>query len=577
MWKLIRYMKKYKKEGIIAPLFKMLEATFELIVPLVMANMIDVGIAKADIPYVWRMGAWLLLFSILGLSCSLTAQYFAAKAAMNMGKELRFDLFRHIESLSYTELDKAGGATLVTRMTSDVNQVQSGVNLILRLFLRSPYIVVGALIMAFTVSRKLSVIFAITVPVLAVVIYGVMLLTIPLYKKAQNTLDRILRSARENLSGIRVVRAFRMQEAEKQEFETENNRLLALQMLAGRLSALLNPATYIVINAATIAIVWLGGKDVYYGGLRQGEVIALVNYMSQILLAMVALFNLIISATKTFASAQRINDIFDLQPSVISSEGVWEKTAGSMVSFDHAQLCYAGAQEPSVSDITFEAAVGEVIGIIGGTGSGKSSVVQMIPRFYDATKGKVCVAGKDVREYDLTELRKHIGVVPQQSVLFRGTLRDNMKMGDESITDEAIIRALKIAQAWEIVEKKAEGLDMMILQNGRNLSGGQKQRFTIARALAKQPDILILDDSTSALDFATDARLRKQIRENSRAMTIFLVSQRVSSIMYADRILVMDDGRIVGSGSHEELAATCEIYQEICRSQLKEEEVIRHA
>lgn len=577
MLKLMRYMKKYKKEGIIAPLFKMLEATFELIVPLVMANMIDVGIANADIPYVWRMGAWLLLFSILGLTCSLTAQYFAAKAAMNMGKELRSDLFRHIESLSYTELDKAGGATLVTRMTSDVNQVQSGVNLILRLFLRSPYIVIGALIMAFTVSRKLSVLFAITVPVLAIVIYGVMLLTIPLYKKVQNTLDRILQSARENLSGIRVVRAFRMQEAEKQEFEEENNALLALQMLAGRLSALLNPATYIVINAATIAIVWLGGKDVYYGGLRQGEVIALVNYMSQILLAMVALFNLIISATKTFAGAQRINDVFAMRPSIVSSDGLWEKPDDSMVSFDHVQLCYAGSQEPSVSDITFEAAPGEVIGIIGGTGSGKSSLVQMIPRFYDATKGEVRVAGKNVRAYDLTELRKHIGVVPQQSVLFRGTLRDNMKMGDESMTDEEIIRALKIAQAWEIVETKAQGLDMMILQNGRNLSGGQKQRFTIARALAKQPDILILDDSTSALDFATDARLRKGLRANSSMMTVFLVSQRVSSIMYADRILVMDDGRIVGSGTHEELADTCEVYQEICRSQLKQEEVIRHA
>lgn len=571
MIKLLRYMKNYKAQGIIAPLFKMLEATFELIVPLVMAQMIDVGIVKGDVSYVYRMGIWLVVFSVLGLSCSLTAQYFAAKAAMNMGKELRLDLFRHIESLSYAELDRMGGATLITRMTSDVNQVQAGVNLILRLFLRSPYIVIGALIMAFTVSKKLSLIFAITVPLLALVIYGVMILTIPLYKKVQERLDTILLSARENLSGIRVVRAFRMQEKEKEEFETENNQLLALQMFAGKLSALLNPATYIVVNAATIAIVWFGGKDVYYGGLKQGEVIALVNYMSQILLAMVALFNLIISATKTFASAGRLNELFDLKPSIESGNNGWEETEDIMVAFEHVGLSYGGSTEEALTDINFEAKKGEVIGIIGGTGSGKSSLVHMIPRFYDASSGCVRVAGRDVREYDLDKLREHIGIVMQKAVLFRGTLRDNMKMGDENITDEQIRRALEIAQAWEIVEKRPEGLDMMIHQNGRNLSGGQKQRFTIARALAKNPDILILDDSTSALDFATDAKLRRALSENRENTTIFLVSQRVTSVMHADRILVLDDGRIVGNGTHEELAEHCEVYQEICHSQLKEE------
>ncbi len=577
MIKLLRFMKNYKKEGIIAPLFKMLEATFELIVPLAMASMIDVGIARGEVSYVWKMGVLLVLFSALGLACSLTAQYYAAKAAMNMGKELRFALFQHIGNLSYTELDRAGGATLVTRMTSDANQVQAGVNLILRLFLRSPYIVIGALIMAFSVSAKLALIFAITVPVLAIVIYGVMILTIPLYKKVQQSLDRILRSTRENLSGIRVVRAFRMQEEEKREFAEENTALLALQMLAGKLSALLNPVTYIVINVATIAIVWFGGKETYAGDLSQGEVIALVNYMSQILLAMVALFNLIISATKTFASAGRINEIFDLQPTITDGEGSWEEPKEEMVSFEQVRLRYAGAKEDSLSNLSFQVQKGEMVGVIGGTGSGKSSLVQLLPRFYDGTKGRVLVAGKDVKSYELSALRKHIGIVPQQAVLFRGTIRDNMKMGDETITDEMIMNALEIAQAKEVVEGKKEGLDFKIQQNGRNLSGGQRQRLTIARALAKKPDILILDDSTSALDFATEGRFRRALREHAEGMTIFQVSQRVSSIMQADRILVLDDGELVGNGTHEKLLRSCEVYREICQSQLKGEEEQAHA
>ena len=578
MWKLLRYLKDYKKESIIGPLFKMLEATFELIVPLVMASMIDVGIQNGDMLYIWKMGALLLIFGVLGLACSLTAQYFAAKASMSMGMEIRQDLFRHIESLSYAELDRAGSATLVTRMTSDVNQVQAGVNLVLRIFLRSPYIVIGAFIMAFTISPKMSLIFAIAIPLLALVIYGVMLLTIPIYKKVQQGLDQILQSTRENLSGIRVIRAFCMQKEEQKEFDTENAALLALQMLAGRISALLNPATYIVINGATVAIVWLGGKEVYYGGLTQGEVIALVNYMSQILLAMVALFNLIIAATKAFASAGRINEIFALKPSVTDGEAVWEEPEDdSMVRFSHVGFCYEGAKEEALSDITFEGKRGEVIGVIGGTGSGKSTLINLIPRFYDATSGGIYIAGKEVTTYRLDELRGKIGVVPQKAVLFGGTLRDNMKMGDDSITDEAIIKALTTAQAMEIVNRKQEGLDMQISQNGRNLSGGQKQRFTIARALVREPEILILDDSTSALDFATDAKLRKALQENREQMTVFLVSQRVSSIMHADRILVMDDGQLVGNGTHEELLKNCEVYKEICHSQWKAEEAEHYA
>lgn len=576
MRKLLRYLRNYKKESIIGPLFKLLEACFELIVPLVMANIIDIGIKNQDMPYIWKMGAVLLLFGVLGLTCSLTAQYFAAKAAVGFGTELRHDLFSHIGTLSYTEIDHAGSATLVTRMTSDINQVQSGVNLVLRLFLRSPFIVVGAMVMAFTISVKVSLIFVVAVPLLALVIYGIMVVTIPLYKKVQRGLDQILLSTRENLSGIRVIRAFRTQTEEVKSFSEENNHLVNLQMLVGKISALLNPATYVIVNVATIAIVWFGGKQVYKGTLSQGEVIALVNYMSQILLALVALANLIVSFTKAIASASRINEVFDLHSSIV--DGVQEQQHDGQqeaVRFEHVSMSYNGKEE-AISDISFTVKRGETIGIIGGTGSGKSTLVNLIPRFYDAARGKVFINGNDVKKYKLEALRKKIGVVPQKAVLFQGTIRDNMKIGNENATDEIIHHALEIAQAMEVVEKKG-GLDGKISQNGKNLSGGQRQRLTIARAIVRDPEILILDDSASALDFATDAKLRKAIAESTDEMTVFIVSQRVSSVMQADQIIVLDDGEMAGIGTHQELLRTCNVYQEICRLQLVQEEVECHA
>ena len=577
MRKLLRYLKHYKKESIIGPLFKLLEACFELIVPLVMANIIDIGIKNQDMPYIWKMGAVLVLFGVLGLTCSLTAQYFAAKAAVGFGTELRHDLFAHINSLSYAEIDQAGSATLVTRMTSDINQVQSGVNLVLRLFLRSPFIVVGAMIMAFTISVKAALIFVVAVPLLAVVIYGIMMITIPLYKKVQRRLDGILLSTRENLSGIRVVRAFCTQKREIETFAEENSSLLDVQMLVGKLSALLNPATYIIVNVATIAIVWFGGKQVYVGNISQGEVIALVNYMSQILLALIALANLIVSFTKALASASRINEVFELTSDIVDGEYDREESnKENMVIFDEVGMSYSGAEE-AISNISFVVKRGETVGVIGGTGSGKSTLVNLIPRFYDVTKGQILVNGENVKNYKLETLRKKIGVVPQKAVLFRGTIRDNMKMGNENATDAMIYRALETAQALEVVEKKKEGLDAKISQNGKNLSGGQKQRLTIARALVKNPEILILDDSASALDFATDARLRKAIAENTDQMTVFIVSQRASSIMQADKIIVLDDGKMAGIGTHQELLRTCKVYQEICSSQFSKEEVGHHA
>ncbi len=624
MRKLLRYLRHYKKESIIGPLFKLLEACFELIVPLVMANIIDIGIKNQDMPYIWKMGAVLVLFGVLGLACSLTAQYFAAKAAVGFGTELRHDLFAHINSLSYAEIDQAGSATLVTRMTSDINQVQSGVNLVLRLFLRSPFIVVGAVIMAFTISVKAALIFVVAVPLLAIVIYGIMMITIPLYKKVQRGLDGILLSTRENLSGIRVVRAFCTQKREIETFAEENSSLLDVQMLVGKLSALLNPATYIIVNVATIAIVWFGGKQVYVGNIEnsslldvqmlvgklsallnpatyiivnvatiaivwfggkqvyvgnisQGEVIALVNYMSQILLALIALANLIVSFTKALASASRINEVFELTSDIVDGEYDREESnKENMVIFDEVSMSYSGAEE-AISNISFVVKRGETVGVIGGTGSGKSTLVNLIPRFYDVTKGQILVNGENVKNYKIETLRKKIGVVPQKAVLFRGTIRNNMKMGNENATDEMIYRALETAQALEVVEKKKEGLDAKISQNGKNLSGGQKQRLTIARALVKNPEILILDDSASALDFATDARLRKAIAENTDQMTVFIVSQRASSIMQADKIIVLDDGKMAGIGTHQELLRTCEVYQEICSSQFSKEEVGHHA
>lgn len=576
MKKLLRYLKNYKKESIIGPLFKLLEACFELIVPLVMANIIDIGIKSQNMPYIWKMGALLLLFGVLGLTCSLTAQYFAAKAAVGFGTELRHDLFSHIGALSYVEIDQAGSATLVTRMTSDINQVQSGVNLVLRLFLRSPFIVVGAMIMAFTISVKVSIVFLVAVPLLAVVIYGIMMVTMPLYKKVQKGLDRILLSTRENLAGIRVIRAFRTQESEVEAFSEESDKLVNLQMLVGKISALLNPLTYVIVNVATIVIVWFGGKQVYLGTISQGEVIALVNYMSQILLALVALANLIVSFTKAIASAARINEIFELQSSIEDGMNESEpKNQAEIVRFEHVSMSYNGKEE-AVSDISFSVTQGETIGIIGGTGSGKSTLVNLIPRFYDALKGNVLIHGKNVKDYKLETLRQNIGVVPQKAVLFQGTIRENMKMGNENATDEMICWALETAQAMEIVKKKG-GLDAKISQNGKNLSGGQRQRLTIARALVRNPEILILDDSASALDFATDAKLREAIAVITGEMTVFIVSQRVSSVMKADQIIVLDDGEMAGIGTHQELLRNCSIYQEICHLQLAKEEVEHHA
>ncbi len=614
MRSLLIYLKDYKKESIIGPLFKLLEASFELIVPLIMAQIIDVGIKNRDIPFIWEMGLVLVLLGVLGLACSLTAQYFAAKAAVGFGTALRHDLFAHIQKLSYAEVDKAGSSTLVVRMTSDINQVQSGVNLVLRLFLRSPFIVAGALIMAFAINVRMAIVFAVTVPLLALVIYGVMAVTIPLYKKVQKGLDAVLLSTRENLAGIRVIRAFRTQKREQEDFDEKSDYLMRMQLLTGKISALLNPATYIIVNMGILAVVWYGGQEVYAGNLSQGEVIALVNYMSQILLALVALANLIVTFTKALASAQRINEIFALQPGITDGEEIAAEDIDVYAAGTHKELrgrvqaqeimaedlqedrahcmetqhnpcvemrdisfCYPGSKEEALSHISFTAQKGETIGIIGGTGSGKSTLVNLIPRFYDVTSGEVLVCGEDVKKYRLEALRRKIGIVPQKAVLFHGTIEDNMKVGREDASKEEINAALKTAQALEIVQKKPEGIQTVISESGKNLSGGQRQRLTIARALVRKPDILILDDSASALDFATDARLRKALTEDTGEMTVFLVSQRASSIMHADRILVLEDGILAGYGTHKELMENCPVYQEICYSQLTKEEVRANA
>lgn len=578
MRKLVRYLKNYKKESVIGPLFKLLEACFELLVPLIMARIIDVGIKNKDMTYILQMGSILVLFGVLGLACSLTAQFFAAKAAVGFGTELRHDLFKHIGELSYTEVDQAGTSTLITRMTSDINQVQSGVNLVLRLFLRSPFIVVGALVMAFTISMKLSVIFIIAVPLLSLVIYGIMLITIPLYRRVQKSLDRVLLTTRENLTGVRVVRAFRTQEREKEEFAKQSDALMKLQVLVGRISALLNPVTYVIVNGAIIAIVWFGGIEVNVGALSQGEVIALVNYMSQILLALVALSNLIITFTKALASAGRINEIFALNPSIKDGNGgVKRKSEAPKIELKQVEFCYEGDKSPVLSNLDVAIKKGETIGIIGGTGSGKTTFVNLLPRFYDVTAGEVLIDGVNVKEYTLDHLRKKFGIVPQKPVLFHGTIRDNMRYGKEEATEEEIWEALHIAQATEIVKAKSDELEAIISEGGKNLSGGQRQRLTIARALVRKPDILILDDSGSALDFATDAKLRKAIREYTEEMTVLIVSQRAASIMQADRIFVLDHGKIVGMGTHETLVKECKVYQEICYSQLSKEEVAKHA
>lgn len=581
MRNLLIYLKAYKKESIIGPLFKLLEATFELIVPVIMARIIDIGIKNQDTLYIWKMGAVLVIFGILGLTCSLLAQYFAAKAAVGFGTALRHDLFWHIENLSHAEVDKAGSSTLVVRMTSDVNQVQSGVNLVLRLFLRSPFIVVGALVMAFTINWKAAMVFVVTVPLLAFVIYGIMVITIPLYKKVQRELDEVLLTTRENLTGVRVIRAFRTQKLERETFEHKSDMLMDIQMHVGKISASLNPLTYIIVNAGIIAVIWFGGIQVNVGDMTQGEVIALVNYMTQTLLALVALANLIITFTKALASAGRINEVFAMKPGIVDGnekESAVQQTEEpkTAVSMEDVTFYYQESKEPALEHISFTAKKGETIGIIGGTGSGKSTLVSLIPRFYDVTEGRVFVNEKDVREYKVENLRSKVGTVPQKAVLFHGTIRDNMKMGREDASDEEIFEALKTAQALEIVENKPGKLDTVLSEGGKNLSGGQRQRLTIARALVRNPEVLILDDSASALDFATDANLRKAIAEDTNNMTVFIVSQRAASIMHADKIIVLDDGQMVGYGTHQELLKQCEVYQEICYSQFSKEEVQDH-
>ena len=573
MFKLKRYLRKYKKESVIAPMFKMLEACFELLTPLVMARIVDVGIRDRDMGYIMMMCAVMVAFGVFGLLCSATAQYFAAKAATGFGTALREDLFRHVNSFSYTELDMIGTSTLVTRLTSDINQAQAGVNLLLRLFLRSPFIVVGAVVMAFVVNARLAWIFVVLVPVLSLVIYGIMLATIPLYKKVQNRLDVVLRLTRESLAGARVVRVFSRQEDEIQDFREESEGLMHMQLLVGKISALLNPATYVIINAAILVVLWLGGGTVYSGELTQGGLIALINYMTQVLLALLALSMLIVSVTKASASAGRINDVFSQASGMKEGGRETDIREGEMkVSFRHVDFAYKGGKN-ALTDIRMEVKRGQTIGIIGGTGSGKSTVVNLIPRFYDASAGEVLVDGVDVREYPFSRLRGNIGIVPQNAVLFAGTIRENMQWGKKGASDDEIYRALEIAQAKEFVEAKPDGLETMVLQGGKNFSGGQRQRLTIARALVGEPEILILDDSASALDFATDAKLRRAIAAQTRGMTVFIVSQRAASIKDADQILVLDDGRQVGLGTHRELLETCGVYHEICMSQFSEKEL----
>lgn len=573
MRKLLKYLRNYKKESVIGPLFKMTEAVFELLVPIVMAKIVDVGIKNRDMHYVMMMCIVMVLLGLLGLACSLTAQFFAAKAAVGFGTELRSDMYAHINSLSYREIDEIGTSTLVTRITSDINQAQTGVNMALRLFLRSPFIVVGAVIMSFTISIKLSLIFVIMVPVLSVIIFGIMGKCIPLYKKVQKKLDRVLLSTRENLTGARVVRSFSRQPEELSDFEEQTDDLTGIQIYVGKIAALMNPMTYVVVNAAIAVVLWYGGKEVYIGGITQGELMALINYMTQILVALVAFAGLISNVTKAFASAGRINEIFAVNSSMEEGTETLSERKEVAVDFHNVTFHYGETEESALNDITFSARAGETIGIIGGTGSGKSSLVNLIPRYYDVTEGSVSLFQKDVRTLRREEINRLVGVVPQKAILFSGTIRDNMKWGKKDATDEEIRKALEIAQAKEFVEQKEDGLDSYVTQNGENLSGGQRQRLTIARALVKKPAILILDDSASALDFATDAALRKAISENTENTTVFIVSQRATTIKNADKIIVLDDGEVAGIGTHKELLRSCEIYREICLSQLSKEEV----
>ncbi len=578
MKSLLIYLKDYKKETILAPLFKMLEASFELFVPLVMAAVIDVGIAQSDRPYIVKMCLVLIALGIIGLVCSITAQYFSAKAASGFGTGVRHALFRHIQSFTFTEMDTLGSSTLITRMTSDVNQTQAGVNLVLRLFLRSPFIVFGAMIMAFTVDVKSAVIFVIVIPLLSVIVFGIMLITMPLYRKVQSNLDSVLLTTRENLAGARVIRAFNKEEDEKEKFEKENETLTDAQKFVGRISGLMNPLTYIIVNGGIIALIYVGAVRVDIGDLTQGEVVALINYMSQILVELVKLANLIITVTKAVACGNRIESVLKITPEMENGSLKWENAAGAgeaavpVVEFSDVSLTYKGAGAESLTGLSFRVEKGQTIGIIGGTGSGKSSLVNLIPRFYDATEGEVKIFGKNIKEYDLESLRGHIGVVLQKAVLFKGTIEENLKWGNESAAAEDLEEALTISQSKEFVDAKAGRLEFRVEQGGRNLSGGQKQRLTIARALVRKPDILILDDSASALDFATDAALRGAIRGMKEQPTVFIVSQRAASIQYADQIIVLDDGEMAGVGTHAELLANCPAYQEIYYSQFPKED-----
>ena len=568
MKSLLKYFSGYKKECVLGPLFKLLEASFELLVPLVAVQIIDVGIANHDKGLIIRYCLIMVALGLIGLTCSLTAQYFSAKAAVGFATKVKSALFHHIQGLSYSEIDRLGTATMITRMTSDINQVQSGVNLTLRLFLRSPFIVFGAMIMAFSIDTKAAFVFVVVIPLLSVVVYGIMLITIPMFKKVQNGLDEVLAQTRSNLTGARVIRAFGKEEEEIASFREKNRHYVGLQMSVGRISALMNPVTFVIINLGIAWLVWRGAWQVEAGVITQGQVVALVNYMSQILVELVKLANLIVTVIKALACAGRISNVFEMQSSM--AEGTLEHVEGAgAVVFDHVSLTYQGAGDETLTDLHFTVNPGEILGIIGGTGSGKTSVVNLIPRFYDATKGNIFVDGKNVKDYRFDTLRRKIGVVPQKAVLFHGSIRKNMQWGNENATDEEIHRALQIAQAEEFVTEKEGGLDYMISQGGKNLSGGQRQRLTIARALVRKPEILILDDSSSALDYATDAALRKALRQMENPPTIFLVSQRTSSIRHADQILVLEDGHVAGIGTHEELLNNCEVYREIASSQVR--------
>ncbi len=577
MKRLMMYLKDYKKESILAPLFKLLEAFFELLVPLVMANIIDYGISNRNMGYIGKMGLLLLLLGVVGLASSITAQFFAAKAAVGFSTLLRQALFDHIEDLSFTDIDKAGTSTMITRMTSDVNQVQSGINMTLRLFLRSPIIVFGAMIMAFTIDVKCALIFVVAIPLLSVVVFGIILSTIPMYKKVQAKLDQVLGITRENLTGVRVIRAFHQEAKESDRFRENNEALSAMQIFVGKISACMNPVTYIIVNGAIIALIYTGAVQVNIGNLSQGEVVAIINYMNQILVELVKLANLIVTMTKALACAERVASVFDIGADAAYVGAQDQKLADKVdksapfLDFKHVSLTYQGAGAPTLQDMNFTVNRGDTVGIIGGTGSGKTSLVNLIPGFYPATEGEILLEGRDIRTMSDEELRGRIGVVPQKAVLFKGTIRSNLQWGKPDATEEEMWKALELAQASEVVDGKPGKLDATVAQNGKNFSGGQRQRLTIARALVRNPEILILDDSASALDYATDAKLRAAIRTLEDKTTTFIVSQRASTIRHADKIIVLDDGEIAGMGTHDELLKDCTVYQEIYYSQYPEQ------